>query len=87
MLLHPDSIARTMRWARDDQGSPRWASVIEQCREATGLPLLSLPQALREFGETLAQLPRIAHAEGVDDDIVARQRTVIEEAACQLALL
>jgi serine/threonine-protein kinase HipA len=87
MLLHPDSIARTMRWARDDQGSPRWASVIEQCREATGLPLSSLPHALKEFGETLAQLQDIARAEGVDGGILGRQHTVIEEAARQLARL
>lgn len=30
MFLHPDGIARRMRWEHDDAGSPTWASVITQ---------------------------------------------------------
>lgn len=36
MWLHPDGIARTTRWERDDHGGmPLWRSVIEQISEST----------------------------------------------------
>ena len=36
MWLHPDGIARTTRWERDDHGGmPIWHSVIEQIAEST----------------------------------------------------
>jgi serine/threonine-protein kinase HipA len=87
MLLHPDGIARRMRWQRDDGGSPRWASVIEQCREAADLPLLGLGGALRELGTHIAALPTMARQEGVDADVIERQRSFIEDTAFQLDAL
>ena len=38
MWLHPDGIARTTRWEKDDHGGmPIWRSVIEQITEQTGI--------------------------------------------------
>lgn len=87
MLLHPDGIARRMRWERDDGGAPRWASVVEQCREATALSLDSLPQALRELGERVASLAAEARRVGIDADLVARLRPVMKDQAQQLRAL
>jgi serine/threonine-protein kinase HipA len=87
MLLHPDGIARRMRWQQETQGAPRWSSVIEQCREATQMPLAELPVTLREFGELIAKLPEIAREESIDSDVIGRQRSAIEDAARQLLAL
>lgn len=87
MLLHPDGIGRRMRWQRDDNGSPRWASVIEQCSEASNLPLLELPGALQELGARITSLPTLARDEGVDADIIERQRSFIDDVAFQLHAL
>lgn len=84
MLLHPDGIARRSRWERGDGGTPRWSSVVEQCREATELPLLALPAALQEMGDRVAELGTRAREVGIDDDLVARLAPVMKDAAQQL---
>lgn len=84
MLLHPDGIARRMRWERDDGGAPRWKSVIAQCREATGLALATLPDALRDLAGRVAELPVQARRSGVDFDLVARLAPGMDDAARQL---
>ena len=87
MLLHPDGIARRMRWERDDGGAPLWASVVAQCREAAGLALDDLPVALRSMAAAVAALPELAIAEGVDADLVARLQPTMRDVAEQLARL
>lgn len=87
MFLHPDGIARRMRWARDDGGAPQWSSVVTQCREATGLALAQLPAELRSMAAVIAQLPALAVAEGVDADIVTRLQPLMRDVAAQLASL
>lgn len=87
MLLHPDGIARRMRWERDDGGAPLWSSVVAQCREATGLALHDLPAALRSMAAAIAELPELATAEGVDADLVARLQPLMRDVAGQLATL
>ena len=87
MLLHPDGIARRMRWARDDGGAPRWSSVVDQCREATGLPLIGLPTALRDMGAAVADLPARSASEGVDAELVARLAPFMDDVGQQLRAL
>jgi serine/threonine-protein kinase HipA len=87
MLLHPDGIARRMRWARDDGGAPLWSSVLAQCREATGLALTQLPAELRSMAAVIDRLPALAIAEGVDADIVTRLQPLVRDVAAQLASL
>src|ERR1700722_4042857 len=84
MMLHPDGIARRMRWESDDRGSPRWPSVVEQCREASGLSLTELPTALRELGAQLAELDSIAKDESIPKDILGRQNLAIAETLAHL---
>lgn len=52
MWLHPDGIARTTRWEKDDHGgTPLWQSVIQQIHDVTQISLNELSQLL------IAQLP------------------------------
>src|SRR5690606_38690375 len=70
MWLHPDGIARTTRWERDDHGGmPIWHSVIEQIAESTMIDpkeikavlieQLALYQGLLEHMQYLQLAPEI----------------------------
>lgn len=70
MWLHPDGIARTTRWERDDHGGmPIWHSVIEQIAESTMIDpkeikavlieQLPLYQGLLEHMQYLQLVPEI----------------------------
>ena len=85
MFLHPDGIARRMRWEHDDAGSPRWASAIEQVAECTALSAADLTARLRAMAPRLATLCEAARAEGVDESIVLHLRPGIDGIAEQLA--
>lgn len=87
MLLHPDGLARRMRWERDDGGAPRWESVITQCREATGLKLALLPDALRAVADRTMALPAEARRVGIDPDLVTRLAPGMDDTARQLRAL
>jgi len=85
MMLHPDGIARRSRWSGEQRGSPDWSRVIEQSREASGLPLQKLPTALRELAAQLDALPTHAKEAGVPEDILGRQQLSINETRESLA--
>jgi serine/threonine-protein kinase HipA len=87
MMLHPDGIARRMRWQRDDGGSPRWASVIEQIAEATNLPAEIFGAALREMLPQLRGLREYALKLGVDEEVMDMQRMAIEGITAQVEAL
>jgi serine/threonine-protein kinase HipA len=87
MMLHPDGIARRMRWAQDDNGSPHWASVVQQAADATGIAPDPIVQALREMAGPMKELPRFALRAGVAQAIVDMQEAVIANIAGQLARL
>jgi serine/threonine-protein kinase HipA len=87
MMLHPDGIARRMRWAHDDNGAPRWASVVQQAAEATGIAPEPIVQALRDMAGPMKELPRFALHAGVEQAIVDMQEAVIANIAGQLARL
>ena len=49
MWLHPDGIARTTRWERDDHGGmPLLSSVIEQIAESTSIDTQEIKTLLIE---------------------------------------
>lgn len=53
MWLHPDGIARSTRWYKDDEGgAPLWQSVIDQISEVTSIKREILTNAL------IAELPK-----------------------------
>lgn len=87
MMLHPDGIARRMRWERNDDGAPRWASVIEQTVGATGINGAALRLALVEMVEPLSSLRQVALEVGVDTEIMDMQRASIDDIVAQLKAL
>jgi serine/threonine-protein kinase HipA len=87
MMLHPDGIARRMRWERDDDGSPRWTSVIRQTVDATGIDEIALTRALIKMAEPLRNLRQQALEVGVDESIMDMQRASIDGIIAQLEAL
>ena len=85
MWLHPDGIARTTRWERDDHGgAPNWVSVMHKINEITGYEL----QLIKE--ELVSQLPKYKglldqmKSVGIDEEIQLNSRLKIESICQQL---
>lgn len=76
MFLHPDGIARRMRWAADDGGAPQWDSVIAQASQATGIAAPTIRDAVCEMIEPMAALMEHAYALGIGELIETRRRTI-----------
>lgn len=87
MLLHPDGIARTNRWAHDDGGDPDWRQVLAQIVEATGLPIEPLQQALRDMAAPLHRLPEVMRTAGVDAALIDRLSHLILKTAATFGKL
>jgi serine/threonine-protein kinase HipA len=87
MMLHPDGIARRMRWESDDGGAPRWASVIRQVVDTTGIEATALTRALIEMVGPLRRLRQRALEIGVDEAVMDMQRASIDDIVAQLEVL
>lgn len=72
MFLHPDGIARRIRWERDDGGAPAWGSVAEQAALAGGIDAKALRQRLANFTDSIAGLPERMVKSRVSQDIISR---------------
>lgn len=86
MFMHPDGLARRMRWTFDDGGAPQWASVIAQAALASGVSQQHLTQALQEMIEPLATLIDDAYALGIGK-FIEPKRITIENNLSQLKRL
>lgn len=84
MMLHPDGIARRMRWAEDDLGHPVWRSAVRQAAEAGGVPDEPLLEALTGMLPALKALRADALALGVDEAVMDMQRATIENVVRQI---
>lgn len=87
MMLHPDGIARRMRWESDDAGSPRWASVVKQAAQATGIGADPIVEALREMAAPMQDLLQFAQHVGIDREVLQLQEKTIAGIAEQLSIL
>jgi serine/threonine-protein kinase HipA len=87
MMLHPDGIARRMRWERNDDGAPRWASVIAQAAAATNVGEEVFKAALIGMLTPLRELRQRALHLGVDEAVMDMQRASIEDIVAQLKAL
>lgn len=85
MWLHPDGIARTTRWERNDQGgAPCWASVIEQIQTIMPIAQDTLRSALAEqFLKYQGLLSYMQHI-GIDPEIIENSQPRIENICQQL---
>ena len=88
MWLHPDGIARTTRWERDDQGgAPLWQSVIQQVAEITLIDQQQLrdmfKQQLPYYQALIERMQQI----GIDQEIIENSHYRIENICQQLSEL
>lgn len=67
MWLHPDGIARKMRWDLDDGGSPDWSSAITQAAEAGQVDRELLAARIRPIAAPLADVHSVAVSMGIDE--------------------
>ncbi|TWI61124.1 serine/threonine-protein kinase HipA [Pseudoduganella lurida] len=70
MWLHPDGIARRMRWQRDDGGSPDWSSVIDQAAEAAHLDASLIRAGVAAMAGPLGTLFEEARAAGIGEQFL-----------------
>ena len=87
MWLHPEGIARTIRWARDDHGAPHWASVIQQVAEVTSINEQVLKTVLKQSLPLYEQLIVKMQGQQVDQEIIDNSHYRITGICQQLAEL
>jgi serine/threonine-protein kinase HipA len=76
MFLHPDGIARRMRWEDDDGGTPNWASAIGQAARATSVDAADLVDAVKGMIAPLSSLMDDAYALGIGEHIETKRMTI-----------
>lgn len=84
MFLHPDGIARRIRWEKEDGGSPVWGSVAEQAASAGGIDAKALRRRLVDFAEAIARLPDYLQRHGIPPEIIERLHPGIVANVAQL---
>lgn len=94
MGLHPDGIARRMRWERDDGGAPDWRSVVAQAAAAARIDEQALCREVCALAAPLRELEAGIGGYGLDDVVLGyvqpKLRAVADrisalEAACSVA--
>lgn len=84
MWLHPDGIARRMRWERDDGGSPQWASAINQACEAAMVDPAPVRDSVRQMAAPLAGLLELMRALEIEEEFVAPLAATVAQVRSQL---
>lgn len=84
MWLHPDGIARRIRWQSDDGGSPNWASIIDQACEAAMVDYTTVKSSVQMMATPLATLFANARALGLDAQFLTPLEKTTENVRSQL---
>ena len=84
MWLHPDGIARRMRWQADDGGSPVWRSVIEQACAAAQVDRHAVTAAVAAMALPLSTLFDDARALGIEERFLAPMNKALDNVRAQL---
>ena len=71
MYMHPDGIARRIRWEGNDGGSPDWSRVLDAVATDCKLDRARLAQGLKDMAPRLKDLEVHAPALGVEPDVLA----------------
>lgn len=87
MWLHPDGIARRMRWQADDGGSPVWASVIAQACDAADLDRDAVRTAVKAMAAPMATLLADARVLGIGETYLQPLRKTVDNVRTQLEAL
>ena len=69
MYLHPDGIARRIRWEGNDGGAPDWARVLDTVSAQCSLPREPLLAGLKALAPRLREVAKDGQAFGLDDDV------------------
>ena len=87
MWLHPDGIARRLRWQADDGGAPNWASVINQACDAAKVDHASVKAGVQMMATPMGTLFVDALALGIDEQFLTPLQKTIEHVRKQLEAL
>ena len=92
MYLHPDGIARRMRWLGNDGGQPDWARVLDAVCSAEGDPQqrldrTRLAQGLAAMAGPMAEIARDGVALGLEPGVHAHLQRGLQAMAERLAAL
>lgn len=89
MYLHPDGIARRIRWEGNDGGQPDWRRVIESVCAQAGAVLSpeALLDGLQAMAEPLARIAERGHHLGLDPDVHAHLQPGLASMADRLVRL
>jgi serine/threonine-protein kinase HipA len=87
MWLHPEGIARRIRWEADDGGSPNWASVIDQACAAAKVEHTKVKASIQMMAIPLAALFADARALGIDEQFLKPLEKTVENVRSQLERL
>lgn len=69
MYLHPDGIARRIRWALGDDGAPEWRRVVDAVAAEGVLPRARLAAGLQALIAPLEDVLRDGGGFGLEDDV------------------
>jgi serine/threonine-protein kinase HipA len=96
MYLHPDGIARRIRWENNDDGKTDWTKVVDRVHQLSLTPKDGPPvplerqmlvEGLQAMAPALADIARRGHDMGLERDVHAHLRLGIEQLARQLDVL
>jgi serine/threonine-protein kinase HipA len=88
MYLHPDGIARRMRWEDNDGGRPDWRRVLDRvCALGPQLQRAELVAGLRAMAPVLVQIAAEGQAMGLEPEVLDHLRPGILARAQELAAL
>ncbi len=71
MYMHPDGIARRIRWEGNDGGSPDWSRVLDVVAADCDLDRTQLAQGIRDMAPCLRDVPTRATILGVEPAVLA----------------
>lgn len=79
MWLHPDGIARRIRWQTDDNGSHNWASAMKQACDAPQVDYAAVQANIQTMAVPMAD----ARAQGIAEQFLASLQKTIERIRAQ----
>jgi len=87
MWLHPDGIARRIRWQADDGGAPDWASVVVQACAAAQIDEARVRSEIRTMAMPVATVLDDARRLGIAEEFLTPLAKTVENVRSQLERL
>lgn len=87
MVLHPDGIARRIRWRTHDGGMPDWSRIVDAAATASGVARDELARGLQAMAPTLAAVADDGAAHGLEPELHRLLLAGLRHTAAALAAL